>query len=213
VFIGDDEAHAAQVLGAVWVSIQGISGKYNIYGSYSDFTIIYFAEGEAEFIYSSDSAHISASDISQLTDGNDSNRVYAYCVGDAWRDNQNATEQLVFRMTNMFRAQHGLTAYNWNDKLAAAARLHSQDMQDRDYFSHYSPEGFNPGHRIAAQGYNWSVCAENIIYAYYATAFDFVDAWINSSGHRANMLGTYKDIGVGWSSNGCFGTQDFATSR
>jgi uncharacterized protein YkwD len=83
-----------------------------------------------------------------------------------------------------------------DDRLVAAARGHSADMAARDYFEHESPEGEGPGERAAAEGYSdWS--GENIARGQ-PTAEAVVAAWMDSQGHRRNILDCdSKATGVG----------------
>jgi uncharacterized protein YkwD len=97
--------------------------------------------------------------------------------------------------------------------LRAAARGHSQDMHARGYFDHNSPDGKEPWDRIKASGYVGASrgFAENIAKGY-ATAQAVVDGWMNSPGHRANILNcSLKAVGIGveYGSGGPWWTQDF----
>jgi uncharacterized protein YkwD len=84
-----------------------------------------------------------------------------------------------------------------NDKLHAAAYKHSADMANRDYFSHTTPEGVDFATRIKAEKYDWSGAAENIA-AGQPTPEAVMRDWMNSSGHRANILNCgLVDLGVG----------------
>lgn len=104
----------------------------------------------------------------------------------------------VFTLTNKFRREHGLAALKLNSKLSTAAQTHSQNMALQDFFSHTGADGSTISNRIAAAGYRWSAVAENIA-AGYTTPTAVVQGWINSPGHRANLLnGNLKEIGVGY---------------
>lgn len=103
----------------------------------------------------------------------------------------------VVDLTNDIRADEGCEAdLTIEDRLITAARGHSADMADRDYFDHTSPEGVGPGGRAADAGYDaWG--GENIAVGY-PTAQAVVDAWMDSDGHRANILNCgFVAIGVG----------------
>lgn len=114
----------------------------------------------------------------------------------------------VTRLTDVERAKAGCAALRVEPKLQAAAQLHSRDMADRKYFSHTSPDGRGPGDRAAAEGYpSWS--GENIA-AGYRTPADVVRAWMNSAGHRANILNCRSvSTGVGYDSRSGTWTQMF----
>lgn len=119
-----------------------------------------------------------------------------------------ATEAV--RLTNVERAQHGCPELRVDDRLVAAAQGHSEDMAERDYFSHTSPEGEGPGERARDADYPWW-SGENIARGQ-RTAEAVVDAWMNSEGHRANILNCQSvaiGMGVADSSRGLYWTQLF----
>lgn len=120
----------------------------------------------------------------------------------------------VVALVNAERAKHGCRALTVNSKLARAAQGHSADMHARNFFDHTNPDGKDPGDRITAAGYRWSSYGENIAKGQ-PTPASVMDAWMNSSGHRANILNCgFKEIGVGVVlSGGPYWTQDFGTSR
>jgi uncharacterized protein YkwD len=119
-------------------------------------------------------------------------------------------EQQVFDLTNQQRAQLGLAPLSLNLNLNNAAERHSQDMAINRYFSHQGLDGSQPWDRMRAQGYNYSRAAENIAFGQ-PTAQDVVTAWMNSAGHRQNILDpNLKEIGVGYY-NG-YWTQNFGTA-
>ncbi len=104
----------------------------------------------------------------------------------------------VLRLTNVFRQQNGLQPLTLNSKLATAAQTHSQNMGNLDFFSHTGADGSSSSQRISAAGYTWSAAGENIA-AGYTTPEAVVNGWINSPGHRANLLNAnYRDIGIGY---------------
>lgn len=117
----------------------------------------------------------------------------------------------VLSLVNTERARAGCPAAHWDTRLAEAARLHSVDMAARDYFSHTSLDGRSPWDRIRAQGYQYG-SAENIA-AGQRSAAAVMSAWMNSSGHRANILACANvAMGVGVARGGSYGiywTQDF----
>ncbi|MDF6017096.1 sigma-70 family RNA polymerase sigma factor [Streptomyces sp. JH34] len=120
----------------------------------------------------------------------------------------------VIALVNSERGKAGCAAVSGNGLLAKAASDHSSDMVARDYFSHTSPDGTDPGARITAAGYRWSTYGENIAKGQ-QTAESVMDAWMNSEGHRANILNcAFKELGVGRadSSGGPVWTQNFGTA-
>lgn len=104
----------------------------------------------------------------------------------------------VVQLTNAFRQQNGLQPLTNNAKLASSAQTHSQNMALQDFFAHNGIDGSTPFTRIRATGYNYSTAAENIA-AGQSTPEAVVQGWINSPGHRANMLNAQlREIGVGY---------------
>jgi uncharacterized protein YkwD len=123
---------------------------------------------------------------------------------------QTPLENEVVELTNAERAEEGCDALRVDERLVAAAQGHSADMAERDYFDHDSPEGDGPGERTAEQGYpSWS--GENIAFGY-DTAEAVVEGWMDSRGHRRNILNCDSvAIGVGAvdSERGIYWTQVF----
>ncbi len=106
--------------------------------------------------------------------------------------------QRVLDLTNQFRAQNGVAPLSLNPELNAAALNHSTDMALQDYFSHTGKDGSSPGDRMNQVGYASYGWGENIA-AGYTTPEQVVQGWINSPGHRANMLNpSYTELGVGY---------------
>lgn len=120
-----------------------------------------------------------------------------------------AFENEVIRLVNEIRVQNGLKALTANWELSRVARYKSQDMADNRYFSHTSPTYGSPFQMIKAFGLSFQTAGENIAYGQ-TTPQAVVDAWMNSSGHRANILSaSYTQIGVGYAANGRYWTQMF----
>ena len=120
-----------------------------------------------------------------------------------------AFEQEVIRLVNEIRTQNGLNtlAYDW--QLGRVARIKSQDMKDNRYFAHNSPVYGTPFQMIHNFGISFRSAGENIAKGY-ATPQAVVNGWMNSSGHRANILNAkYTHIGVGFVSGGNYWTQMF----
>ena len=118
-------------------------------------------------------------------------------------------EQEVIRLVNEIRAQNGLSALTYNWELSRVARYKSQDMVDNRYFSHTSPTYGTPFQMIRSFGLSYRSAGENIAYGQ-RTPQAVVNAWMNSSGHRANILSSScTQIGVGYVANGHYWTQMF----
>ncbi|HZG92233.1 MAG TPA: CAP domain-containing protein [Pseudonocardia sp.] len=122
----------------------------------------------------------------------------------------------VVAATNAERARHGLRALTVDVRLTAAAQAHSEDMVRRAFFAHHNPDGAQVWDRALAAGYHYRKVAENIA-AGQRTAAEVVRGWLDSPGHRANILdGELTQIGVGHALGGGYGvtwTQLFATPR
>ena len=118
-------------------------------------------------------------------------------------------EQEVIRLVNEIRVQNGLSALTYNWELSRVARYKSQDMVENRYFSHTSPTYGTPFQMIRSFGLSYRSAGENIAYGQ-RTPQAVVNAWMNSSGHRANILSSsYTQIGVGYVANGHYWTQMF----
>lgn len=117
----------------------------------------------------------------------------------------------VVTLVNKERSAAGCGPLTEDPQLQKAAQGHSDDMAARHFFDHTNPDGADPGQRITAAGYHWSTYGENIAQGQ-QTAAAVMDSWMNSPGHRANILNcSFKDIGVGVhkGTGGPWWTQDF----
>lgn len=119
-------------------------------------------------------------------------------------------EDAVTQLVNDHRRKAGLRPLRANERLRAAARQHSEAMARRGFFSHVDPDGFSAFDRMLLAGYE-SPGAENI-----ARGQDrpesVLHGWLNSAGHRANILnGEFRTIGVGvyLAAGGPWWTQNF----
>jgi uncharacterized protein YkwD len=116
-------------------------------------------------------------------------------------------EKKVFELVNSERVKKKLPILIWDDRLAAVARSHSEDMGKREYMAHVSPDGKSPVDRVKAKGIDYTFVSENLfqnnlydrtlrtgarIIYYWNTedeiASTSVAGWMNSPGHRANIL-------------------------
>lgn len=118
-------------------------------------------------------------------------------------------ENEVIRLVNEQRVKNGLNKLQADWELSRVARFKSQDMKDNKYFSHTSPTYGTPFEMIRNFGIPYKSAGENIAKGQ-ATPQVVVNAWMNSSGHRANILNsTYTKIGVGYVADGRYWTQMF----
>ncbi|MFV2111534.1 CAP domain-containing protein [Micromonospora sp. LOL_025] len=120
----------------------------------------------------------------------------------------------VVDLVNAERAKAGCGAVGVDDKLTTAAQRHSQDQADHRNMSHTGSDGSNVGTRLDRVGYSWRTYGENVAWNQ-KTPAAVMDAWMNSPGHRANILNcAFTEIGVGVAnSNGPYWTQVFAAPR
>ncbi|HEY9863507.1 MAG TPA: CAP domain-containing protein [Candidatus Obscuribacterales bacterium] len=106
--------------------------------------------------------------------------------------------QQVLDLTNEFRSQNGLPPLTLNTQLNATAQEQSQDMAQEDFFDHIGLDGSTPASRAQDQGYTFSFIGENIGVGY-QTPGEVVQGWIDSPGHRENLLNpNYEEIGIGY---------------
>lgn len=118
-------------------------------------------------------------------------------------------ENEVIRLVNAERTSRGLAALESDWELCRIARYKSQDMHDKNYFSHTSPTYGSPFDMIKAFGLSYRSAGENIAKGQ-TTPQAVVNAWMNSSGHRANILNSsFTRIGVGYVADGNYWTQMF----
>ncbi len=118
-------------------------------------------------------------------------------------------EREVVRLINEIRADYGLSPLTENWELSRVARYKSRDMSTLGYFSHTSPTYGTPFEMIKSFGLTYRTAGENIARGY-KSAEAVVNGWMNSSGHRANILNAnFRYIGVGYESNGSYWTQMF----
>lgn len=121
-------------------------------------------------------------------------------------------EDEVIRLVNAERAKAGLQKLTKNWQLSRVARIKSQDMIDKKYFSHTSPTYGSPFTMMQNFGIRFSAAGENIAYGQ-RTPQEVMNAWMNSPGHRSNILSpSYTQIGVGLAKDSrgvCYWTQMF----
>lgn len=117
-------------------------------------------------------------------------------LGSPWQSSQMAEQ--VLALTNAYRQQSGLPPLRLNANLNVAAQSHAEDMAFNDFFGHVSSNGMTVFDRIRQTGYDYALAAENIAVGY-ATPNATVQGWINSPGHRANLLyPDLQEVGIGF---------------
>lgn len=125
-----------------------------------------------------------------------------------------AYEREMLDLVNAARVRLALKPFAWDGKASASARLHSADMAVNNYFDHRDLQGLSPFDRMANAGIRYGRAAENIA-AGYANALYAHSGWLNSKGHRVNLLNPkLTRLGAGAASGGSYGlyyTQNFYT--
>lgn len=165
---------------------------------------------------------VTDSDIIAIKDqmNNDKIVAIAYNVGESDATSTaylKANERVVIALTNGFRAKNNAAPLKYDEKLTGISRSHSQEMASKDYFSHTDAQGLSPSKRMTNGGINWKSCAENIA-AGKCLGIEAFGQWLNSEGHRKNMLQQTGCIGVGaaYSSSSTYKyyyTQSFANIK
>lgn len=121
-------------------------------------------------------------------------------------------ENEVVRLVNIQRAKAGLPALKINWQLSRVARYKSADMANKGYFSHNSPTYGTPFQMMENFGLSFTAAGENIAYGQ-RTPAEVMDGWMNSPGHRSNIMSSsFSEIGVGLAKNKngvCYWTQQF----
>ena len=122
---------------------------------------------------------------------------------------QQAVEEQVVNLVNKERAKEGLAPLTIDWELARVAKYKSQDMHDKKYFSHTSPTYGSPFDMMKKFDISYKSAGENIAQGQ-KSATQVMDAWMNSSGHRANIMNAqFTHIGVGYVKDGNYWTQMF----
>lgn len=114
--------------------------------------------------------------------------------------------QEVVNIVNNERRRAGLSPLRIHSRLNAAAQAHSNDMARNNFFSHTGSDGSSFGDRMRRFGYNFRRGGENIA-AGQSSPQQVMQSWMNSPGHRRNILnGNFRDIGIGFARGGRYGT-------
>jgi uncharacterized protein YkwD len=118
----------------------------------------------------------------------------------------------VLVLVNAEREKAGCAPLTENAKLTKAAQDHSQDMADHQNMSHTGSDGSSMSDRLSRVGYAFRSAGENVA-AGYTSPESVMDGWMNSAGHKANILNCgFKEIGIGLAQPGYYWTQDFGST-
>lgn len=120
-----------------------------------------------------------------------------FFIGHSQEDLQPIDHQGVIVETNVERNRYGLGDLRDNSVLREAAEMKANDMLQRQYFAHTSPSGATASDLVEYVGYNYILVGENLSLGNFDSARDMVNSWMNSPGHKANILNPrYQEIGV-----------------
>ena len=111
----------------------------------------------------------------------------------------------LLRLHNQERSEHGAQALCAHPQLEAAAQAHAEDMLERGFYEHVTPEGVDPGQRISRAGYPWATYGENnMVWGDFAgepgrkELSEAVRSWMDSPGHRRTLLNpALREVGFG----------------
>lgn len=98
--------------------------------------------------------------------------------------------------TNSARAANGMGGLVLDSQLNNSAQMKAEDMAAKNYWAHVSPDGTEPWYFFGQAGYSYVRAGENLAYGF-SSSQATVDGWMNSTSHRANILGNYADVGFG----------------
>lgn len=148
-----------------------------------------------------------------LPDGNHGQTTDNHSSGDNIEEGNNIIKEVesnealeVLRLVNQERKKQGLNELVLNHTLNGIATKKAEDMRDNNYFSHQSARYGSPFEMLQSFGVKYSSAGENIA-AGQKTAQQVMNDWMNSSGHRANILNNnYTELGVGYVEGGTYGT-------
>lgn len=117
----------------------------------------------------------------------------------------------VFSLINNERYAYGLPALTLSEDLTKAAELKLEDMLEKDYWSHQTPEGYQPWHFLILAGYPYDYAGENLARKF-STTEGVVNGWMKSEGHKQNILSkNYTETGI--ATDGNIVVQFFASTK
>jgi uncharacterized protein YkwD len=126
-----------------------------------------------------------------------------FCIPKSYSESEadlSNLEQQVYQRINAARNDHQAPLLSWNEKVAVEAKRHAKNMVDRGFYTHEDPERGELDKRLDDSGIDWIRCAENIYRenGLSKPVEDAVKSWLQSPGHRSNMLDTdFSETGIG----------------
>lgn len=161
---------------------------------------------DVNLIHPNDKIYLPDKGTGTTTNQNSANDNIAQGNASAIAGSVEAKENAVLKLVNDERAKHGLKALTMSTKLISLAEMKSKDMAEKRYFDHTSPTYGTPFQMMQKYGVSYKTAGENIA-AGQRSAQEVMNSWMNSSGHRANILnGNYTELGVGYYAGGSYGT-------
>lgn len=149
----------------------------------------------------------------ELPDGSTGTSTSESGTGDSDAQDSKVTQaemtqaEAVLKLVNQERKKAGVSPLTLSDKLTSIANTKAKDMADKGYFSHQSPTYGSPFDMLKQFGVSYSYAGENIA-AGQKSAEEVMNSWMNSSGHKANILNkNYTQLGVGFYRGGEYGTE------
>ena len=149
----------------------------------------------------------------ELPDGSTGTSTSESGTGDSDAQDSKVTQaemtqaEAVLKLVNQERKKAGVSPLTLSDKLTSIANTKAKDMADKGYFSHNSPTYGSPFDMLKQFGVSYSYAGENIA-AGQKSAEEVMNSWMNSSGHKANILNkNYTQLGVGFYRGGEYGTE------
>lgn len=128
-------------------------------------------------------------------------------TGSEGRQAEMTQAEAILKLVNQERSKAGVPALTLSDQLTNIAYIKAKDMADKNYFSHQSPTYGSPFDMLKKFGVSYTAAGENIA-AGQKTAEEVMNSWMNSSGHKANILNkNYTQLGVGFYRGGQYGTE------
>lgn len=124
-------------------------------------------------------------------------------------------EMQILDITNSLRTRMGLKPFEYSKEASAVARKHSIDMAERNFMKHNNPDNKSPFDRMRDGGLEFRAAAENIA-AGQPSAIQAHEGWMNSEGHRKNIVGNYEKLGIGVEFGGSYGvyyTENFYSEK
>jgi hypothetical protein len=158
------------------------------------------------------SPHLRGSDSSIIVSQEAEDKTYNAVLGERELQISSWMNEMLNRV-NQERASVGVHPLCYNSKLIASSQQHNNDMISMNRLTHSSSNGSSFGSRFTAQGYQYSTVAENIARGQTSVS-SVMNAWMNSSGHRRNLLSPdFVHFGAAWGGSRNFWTQHFGRSR